>query len=378
MKKIIFISICFLSVSCSPTGKYNNYFDGEIKEYDSFLFEEDLSTADTLSLPESVMAIGGLRMIDSMLLIDKGDQKTNMTILNLNDGRISADIAFNGRGPNEYILFLTFGQYIKDPDKISLYTFNDDLSIRLLNVTDSWKKNTTVIEEEKKIDFKDVPRFHFCQGMFFLNDGSVFAKYQASYNDARDLIFFPAEYDLINAKGKKEVIPFFGKDLPSNPLMSHFMDFLYTGVTQIKPDGTKVVDGMYFMDYLNFIDLEKKSAFGMKYRDAVSYEEFKNMSREEYFERSRHSYSDLSVTDDYVFCLYQGNNSNNKDSFENMRIRIFDWNGTPLASLKPDRNVFCIAFDEKTNRLYASDLEDRIFIYDLNEIIDKISGLRLS
>jgi hypothetical protein len=367
MKNIILAAICLLAISCSSAEKFN-YFDGEIKVYDSFLIEDELSVADTLPMPESVIGIGGIQVIDSMLLIHKPGQATNLSILNLNNGQISENIAYTGRGPNEYSHFLTYRQFVQYPDKICLHTFNDDLSAMLLNVTESWKQNKTIIEEKKNIG--GILNY-FCQGLYFLSDGSMFAKYRTSYKDARDMFFYPAEYAL-NPSGEKEIIPFFGKDIPTNPEMSHFPDFLYSGITRIKPDGTRAVDGMFYMDYINFIDLKKKEAFGVRNRNAISYEEFTKMSREEFLERNRYCYNDLSVTNDYILALYRGDKSGQTENFENMHLRIFDWNGTPLASLKPDHPLFCIAFDERTNQLYASNLEDQIFIYDLNEILEKI------
>jgi hypothetical protein len=377
MKNIILAAICLLALSCSSAEKLN-YFDGEIKVYDSFLIEDEMSVADTLPMPESVIGIGGIQVIDSMLLIHKAGPTTHLSILNLNNGQMAEDIAYSGRGPDEYTLFLTFGQYRRDSDKISLYTFDSNLSIMRLNVTDSWIKNRTVIDEKKRvIESRNIRSFDFCQAMYCLNNGSVFAKYKTSYDDPRDHIFFPAEYVLIDTLGEKEIIPFFGKDLPPNPPIDHLMDLLYNGVTRIKPDGTQAVEGMRYMDYINFIDLKNKRAFGLRHQDAMAYEDIANMPQEEYFQRRRHAYGDVLAANDYVFGLYQGNNNNDpEDRFANMRLRIFHWDGTPLASLKPDRLLLCIAFDEKTNRLFACNLEDQIFIYDLNETFEKIRRAR--
>ena len=81
----------------------------------------------------------------------------------------------------------------------------------------------------------------------------------------------------------------------------------------------------------------------------------------------------MSVTNDYVFGLYFGVDSETDGADFYMSVRIFDWDGRPLASLKLDRDVNSITFDEKTNLLYAlnSDLEEKIFIYDLSETLKK-------
>jgi len=370
MKKIIFIIICCFAISCSSS---ENYFDGEVRIYNSFFINGNLTSTDTLSL--SVFGIAYISIQDSLLILKKNSQSTFLSIVNLNNYEISENICMNGKGPGEYISFITSEQYKKESEKIYLYTYNSNLSARLLNVSDSWFNDKTIIEDE----IRDIHKIKnsFCEGMFFLNNGSVFAKYDVSYIDPRDFIFFPAEYALYSPLGEKEVIKFFGENVPLNPHLPIISTRLYSGFSRIKPDGTQVVDGMFYMDYINFIDLDKKSAYGLKYQEALSYEEIKSLSVEELLAKSKYAYGDLSVTDEYIFGLYLGYNDNTDPDDIISHIRIFDWAGTPLASLKLDRSIISIAFNERLNLLYALDTEEKIFIYDLNEIIDKISGLRL-
>jgi len=372
MKKIFAVVVFLIVTSCSSS---ENYFEGEIIVYDSFLINGELNSMDTL--PVSIIGIGSLSLQDSLLLINTSGQKANLSIFNLNNYEISENICLTGRGPDEYVFFLNYGQYTQDFDKICLYTFNANLSAPILNVSDSWQKNRTVIEEEKKNlkIFEDVGGLIFREGVFFLNNNNIFVKYKTSYRDVRDNIYQPAEYAIFNAQGDKKIIKFFGKDLPYNPQFPKLMELIYNGSTRIKPDGSRIVDGMFYMDYINFIDLEEKSAFGLRYHDALSYEDLKKISEEEYSKKAKYAYNDLFVTDNYVFGLYRGDYkiADSQDKFANMCLRIFDWEGTPLASLKTDRTIVSIAFNEKSNLLYALDTEEKIYIYDLNETMSKIN-----
>jgi len=370
MKNLIFVIICYFLSSCSS---FDNYFNGDIKIYESFLIEDELSTKDTLPLPESLIGIAYISLIDTMLIIVKYKQETYLSICNLNNFQISEKICLKGRGPNEYLSFQTFEQYNKDSKKICLYTYDSNLSAKLLNVTASWQQNATVIEET--MDLKRIDNSVFCQGIFFLNSDNLFVKYKTSYRDLRDFIFYPAEYALFNAREEKQIIDFFGKKIASNANMPILPDHLYSGITRIKPDGNNAVDGIGNMDYINFIDLRNKYAFGLKYKNSLSYEEIKNISIEEMMKRQKSAYNDIYVTNDYVFGLYLGNNpfTDAADMLNNICVRIFDWKGTPLASLKFDRDISSIAFDERKNLLYALDrTEEKIFIYDLSKFIEKI------
>lgn len=143
----------------------------------------------------------------------------------------------------------------------------------------------------------------------------------------------------------------------------------------LKPDGTKIVDAMLNFDYLNFIDLEKQTGFTLRKEDALTYEAASRLSDEERMRRMRFAYFDMAVTDEYVFAAYCGNTYEaGFDSSDNMTtLRIFDWNGNPLASMRFDRQIRGIAYREQTGILYGLDTEENIVAYDMNDLI-KIIG----
>jgi hypothetical protein len=124
------------------------------------------------------------------------------------------------------------------------------------------------------------------------------------------------------------------------------------------------------------------TAQGFKYANcSLSYDDFNKMSRDYILDKHRYAYIDLSVTNDYVFALHsgapEGIDINDKKYLPH--IRIFDWEGTPLASLKLDNMIIAIAFDNNKNLLYGVDSkEEKIFIYDLSSVLPHFPKLSIT
>ncbi len=392
MRKIIFTFICLGAVCCRSNTVDDRLLVAEVREFDSFLFEGNLSTTGTLALPESVIAFSGIDLIvDSLMVLRKYNQPTNLSIFDLHTGRISEHIAYTGRGPIEYLpyQFRSFGQH----DGPCLYTFNYGQSALVLNIPASFRENRTVVEEQKNVEGlarrNNLDRPQNWGSVFYLGDGSVFVRYDhqqwvTDYTRVENggiminpdsVLNYPMGYAVHTPSGEETVIPFFNPRLSDEAKGKLFGDFT-DGISQIKPDGTRIVDAMRMMDYINFIDPAGKSLIAVKLRGAPSFEDLIGGKQHDPAQK----YMALAVSDDYVFSLIDQIDPKTfsmvnieKPMNESRRIRIFDWQGTPLASLKPDHTISSIYFDDPTNRLYAVDsIEERIYIYDMTETLARL------
>jgi hypothetical protein len=326
------------------------------------------------TLPIQIIGLISIDIVDSLLVCRKiGD--SFVSIVNLNNYEIADNICLNGRGPKEYLFYVDYGQFAHIGRNIFLHTF--DLQSEkhfLLDITTSLKENKTIIANEN--DMGDYRKF--CAGLFFLGDDHFFFKKNVSYEDVRDNTFMPAEYAVFNASNEKRLIPFFGKNLITNPEIPQWTLILYDGSLKIKPDYSRVVDAMFYVDYITYIDLDKLTAKGYKYSEStLSYEDYHTKSRDFILDKHRYGYTNLSVTDEYVFALYSGTPEKVDENEEKYfpYVRIFDWTGIPLASLKLDNMIMSIAFDEKKSLLYGVDIsQEKIFVYDLSSELAEIEN----
>lgn len=365
-KQIIILLLGLLIGSCS-TG--NDFFVVPVKTFGEFPVNGMLAVRDTLAVP----GLGGvgLAVSDSLLIVGKSGTDSFLSVVNLNDNTICDNLCLHGRGPGEYSVFFTcYKQFSRNGNDIMLYTFDVGRSMLLINLSSSLCQRTTVVSDEESIK-NFAP---FAHGIFYLKGDELFVKYNTSYQDARDNQYFPAKYVLYDKQQKKETeFPFFGPGMVADN-MGFLVRTATDGSVLLKPDGTKIVDAMLNFGYINFIDLEKLTGFTLRKEDALTYEAASGLSNEERMRRMRFAYFDLAVTDRYVFAAYCGNTYEaGFDSPDNITtLRVFDWDGNPLASMQFDRKIKGIAFREQTGLLYGLDADENIVTYDLNELLKKI------
>lgn len=364
-KQIFILLIGLLGCSCS-TG--DGFFAVPVKTFDSFRVDGILTAKDTLS----VSGLGGigLAVSDSLLIVGKSGTDSFLSVVNLNENTVCDNLCLHGRGPGEYSVFFTcYKQFSRCGNDNMLYTFDVNRSMLLVNLSSSLCQQKTVVSAEESIQ-NFAP---FAHGIFYLEGGGLFVKYNTSYRDARDNRYFPARYVIYDKQRKKETeIPFFGPEMVSDK-MGFLVRTATDGSVLLKPDGTKIVDAMFNFGYINFIDLEKQTGFALRKENALTYEAACGLSDEERMRRMRFSYFDLAVTDKYVFAAYSGNTYEaGFDSPDNVTtLRVFDWDGNPLASMQFDRKIKGIAFRERTGILYGLDANENIVTYDLDDLLKK-------
>lgn len=346
----------------------DGFFAVPVKTFGAFPVTATLTVADTL--PVSGMGAFSLAISDSLLTVGKVGTDSFLSVVNLDDNSVCDNLCLHGRGPGEYTMAFTCNkQFVRDGGANLLYTFDMGQRMLLVDLTESIRQHRTIIRTEENLRNLTA----FSQKMLYLNDGRLFVKYNAVENPERDNRYFPGRYVIYDRQREQGTeIPFFGSKMDSEHL-GFLARTACDGSVILKPDGTKAVDAMLNFDYLNIIDLEKRTGFTLRNENALTYEAVSGLSNEERMRRMRFAYFDLAVTDKYVFAAYCGNSYEaGFDSPDNITtLRVFDWNGNPLASMQFDRRIMGIAFRERTGLLYGLDTEENIVVYDLNELVKK-------
>ena len=83
-------------------------------------------------------------------------------------------------------------------------------------------------------------------------------------------------------------------------------------------------------------------------------------------------YEDAAVTDYHVLALYSGKPGEFDGDiapYPKSAIRIFDWEGNPLALVHVDMELKSIAYDQRTKRVYALDFEENIVYYEIDDVL---------
>ena len=212
--------------------------------------------------------------------------------------------------------------------------------------------------------------------MLALPTGEYFVKFSVTYDDARDDTRYYPQYLYFSSNDSiVRELDFFKKGSFSLSATNYptGWELMFDGYWQLKPDGTKAVDAFRYADHLNFLDLVKNCGFSMHYSEGWSVDELATASLSDLMQKFMSAYNDVVVTDDYVLALYSGKPEiEGQDApYTTSAIRIFDWNGNPLALIHVDKELGHIAYDQRTKRLYTLDFDydENIMYYELDDVI---------
>jgi hypothetical protein len=134
----------------------------------------------------------------------------------------------------------------------------------------------------------------------------------------------------------------------------------------IKPDGSKIVQGMRHLSQINIIDIQTGRVVGHRMKNTPDFSVFKTG-----MVNSKWYYTRLYADDHYIYALYSGNRRPQTREEEMVAplwhiIHIFDWEGNLIHKLDADRPVHELWVDQVKNRLYTMDLEEgEVYSYDL-------------
>lgn len=136
--------------------------------------------------------------VDSMLVIFSSDKKSMIQVYNFN-GDSLAKLSPSGRASNEFIkVQYAWRNTVINGERYLYLLDSSNGQYYLYNLTGSLKKGANIKPEKK------LKRERHVSDVLFRDDGSYFQYKGVSYDDPRDMIFYPPEYSLIDANNKHE------------------------------------------------------------------------------------------------------------------------------------------------------------------------------
>ncbi|MDR0955356.1 MAG: TolB-like 6-bladed beta-propeller domain-containing protein [Rikenellaceae bacterium] len=375
MRFKLFLSITLTLCCLSCSRKTDKLIVAEIVSFDRFHTEVD-KTAHATTL--SAMGVFSIAIDSNILVAVTSNPASIIALIDLDHENTVLEFCSRGRGPGEYLYFGTQKQFEERNGHSCLWTYDRDKEYsQLIDITGSVKEQKLVVAEswEMSNDYGVSNNYSQNSGIVILPESERFVKFPVTYQDARDNLFFSPKYVYFspNNEAIKE-LEFYNEEEFS---LSSF-DFVNAkvliaeGAIRIKPDRTKAIDAFYHADHLNFLDLTKNNGFSMSYSKGLTVDELASMPFQEMQKKYVRVYVDAAVTDSHVFALYSGKpEAEDPTTVPDVHsaIRIFDWDGNPLALVNLDRELISIAYDQRTKRLYGLNPEENIVYYELNDVI---------
>jgi len=148
---------------------------------------------------------------------------------------------------------------------------------------------------------------------------------------------------------------------------------LYTSALAINRDKTVVVSAMCAFDRIDYFDtsgkIYKSIYNGKQVPDSIKY--YLNSDSNDFLKMY---YTDICSTEKFLFALYYGQTFQEYTfKRKNPEIRIFTWDGAPVARVLINYPISILTVDENSWILYGyDDLNKLIITFQLNEIINEI------
>ena len=348
----ISLCLCIIIISCKKTIYYA---PDEIKYVNTQNIHDSL---EAKILPISVFVPQQIAFIDSFLIILTKNPSEFISIVNTQNDSLIANFCVEGRGPNEYLVPYTLKQFDsnKAGDRLLYITDNYNV-VKAFNITQSIYKNEAVCEPAIPINTSTADPF-------FLAQGATFLKQHVTYNDPRDYIFFPPSYIIKNNSNTKKYHIF--PDILKNPTVRALPLFLYDAVTRIKPDLTKIVDAMSYLDNLNIIETSSGKCLGITEQNSCPFEDLVYSNEGELLKRLKYGVLDICVTNEHIIMLYDGRFADAVEKqTEELKpiLKIFNWEGDFLCAYQLSEPLRGIAYDENHKTLYGFDMKENFYKY---------------
>lgn len=374
MKRSIFFP--FLLILCSLIS-CKKHFAYEVKEID-FVNKSDTLIDGNLvdiSLP---LGLQDFAMCDSMFLFLTEDVSAQLLVYSAKDGRLLGRFCGKGRAKYEIISpTMLSHEVFKDPSGAILLPLAEQRSaIKLINITESVKKNRTVVQDVRE-----------CSSIYYiLLDNDIYNTLEY-FTPERDILYrdiVEPPYFEVKRNGEEE-----GKKINMYPKIMNLEKssdalLFYHGSMYKHPSRNMVVQPLVFMDYVLFMDIDNNKYFAVHQKGSLSFDDYISASYtvgEDYVlmhegRKLPYHFGDPFCTESFIMFLYTAG-----DYYTNVEdggracpeLIIFDWDGNFIRSIKLGKEVHCVSYDSNSMTLYGADLiESIMYRFDFSDVITGI------
>lgn len=132
----------------------------------------------------------------------------------------------------------------------------------------------------------------------------------------------------------------------------------FSSVWSLRPDNTKIVNAMTWLEQINIIDLDANEVASFRIAGSPDEKLFKTT-----MENVTYQYHDVVCDDNSIYALYFGDIQKNFDNIRGCyRIHEYDWNGNLKKKYRLPIPILRLWFDSSSDTLYGySEPEDAIY-----------------
>lgn len=356
---LLFVLLSLLTISCKKDPSIKT----TVKEVD-FLNNTQDKVLEGI-LVDSILGSSNIVIFDTLMMVQTSDPEGQIKVYSTRTLNLLGSFCKKGRARNEMnrLIVSTEQAYYKDGHVI-LVAVDVPNIFKEIDITASLNSGSTVV-----ISTQECMSLNDGEFMILGNDYNTrYEFYRNVYeNQTRngENKRVPSRYYLYK-EGKRKELKFFSSVMKSEVRTS----FLYIGNLYKHPSKNIVVQSFERLDYLLFMDFDSTKKFAVHNNGSLTFNDVfvrPTISRPD----DLLHFTDGASSSDYLMFLYwQGDytRKQNKDR-SNPEILVFDWDGNYITGFKLGNYVRSIEYDELHKKLYGLDADERLFAFDLNNIL---------
>lgn len=357
------ITVSTLLQSCEEKG--DSYFKGDIITIEKF-DQEVMLNSTKVELDD--IYEGRPFVCDSFLIFNNFKcPDYYFYAFNIKSGKHIASFCPKGEGPDGFFSCDESVQLLREngESKIWVRDYNKQ-NIHLINLTQSITQQKTVTDSV--IPFEWSKHFQYpLLSVFFLDGREILGINQCedSYSEGkkytpRDLYLFKGTFD-----NRIKEYHLYKRPVICQDRRVIFEPFeFYNAVYRIKPDNTKLAIAMKMLGQISIIDIKTGEQKNYRMKESLT---FSDIEKDIY--KSRRYYGTMAVSDQYIFALYiDVAMKDTPPPYGGRIIHVFTWNGEPAYKINVNESIKDMAVDISNHILYATDLEDNLYSYDISKI----------
>ncbi len=265
---------------------------------------EKTLTGEVIPAFNSDIGILGIKQAGEYVICDMWKQDYFFNVYDV-ENRLVGKLCRRGNGPNEFLSPAYYGQY----DSEGIWILERDRGIFFkVNLQKSLAQGKTVIEEN--FDLSMYPELQ-PRNIFYVHDELLFGT-----NDNTSCATFTLNPKTSEIKFNPQVLEF--------PISSKTHQISQSMAT-LRPDMKRVATSFFSLPQIDIYSSAGKRLKTIFYKEVIEPTTF-DVSQE-----LRDYYIQIFSTDEYIYALYE--EPLYDETFDNY-IQVFDWDGSPVASLK--------------------------------------------
>ena len=300
----------------------------------------------------------GLTCIDNYLILTQENRDSVFQVIDMNNGAFIASFGKVGHARNEFSSIPLRVYCTRNEKGEPMLCIQQNLCTKIVDIKKSIETNNCVISKIIKEEKKDLLfdyTFHFAENKWF-NYKTV------SYEDARDKEYIkPMFYMNDDTDNEWDIFPQI-----ITPTYSSLVDCAYAMNVLVSPNGKFAVGIHNFIDIVTIFDIDNHKSFGIVNPNSYTLKDMENEFNEDNFDDKVMWYNTSGWASDNSFMvikagvLYQ-NVAEDEDEEGTCTIKWYDWNGEKQASFIANKKLNYIAYNEKTDVLYAISYANKLY-----------------